>query len=214
MPSDPRIERLLEDLRRLAAQDARLGVFGARSHGYRLNHVLPLARIRALEDRRSIQFPSDYVLFLTEMGNGGAGPFYGVNPLGERDADTGDGTRSWWSGDPLIGDLTRPFPHTAAWNLSESAIARAREAEEDEPELDAYWCGVDGAIPVAHEGCALRDWLVIAGPERGHVWHDARADFGGWRPWMAGGRTRLTFLEWYAAWLESALAGHPFPAPV
>ncbi len=213
MPGDPRVERLLDDLRRLAVQDARREVFGAQFHGYRLNRVLPIARIRALENRRSIQFPSEYVSFLTEMGNGGAGPFYGVHPLGERDADTGDGTRSWWSDDPLIGDLTRPFPHTDAWNLSEAEIARAREGEEDGPELDGYWRGVDGAIPVVDEGCALRDWLIIAGPERGHVWHDARADFGGFRPWTDGSRARLTFLEWYAAWLEAALTGRRFTAP-
>jgi hypothetical protein len=173
MPCDRRIERLLEDLRRLAAQDARLEVFGARSHGYRLNHVLPLARIRALEDRRSVQLPSDYVLFLTKMGNGGAGPFYGVNPLGERDSDTGDETRSWWSGDPLIGDLTRPFPHTAAWNLSESAIARGRAGTGT---------GRRRCHPVARRLRAQR--LIIAGPERGH---DALGTSAA-GPWMVGGR--------------------------
>ena len=49
--------------------------------------------------------------------------------------------------------------------------------------LRRYWVPVDGAIPVCHEGCAVRDWLVVSGPEAGRVWHDATADMKGWSPW-------------------------------
>jgi hypothetical protein len=35
---------------------------------------------------------------------------------------------------------------------------------------------------------ALRDWLVVSGPEAGHIWHDATADLAGWgRPTRSQG---------------------------
>ena len=42
-------------------------------------------------------------------------------------------------------------------------------------ELEAhYWdpAIMNGAIPICHKGCALRQWLVIHGEQRGFVWDD------------------------------------------
>jgi hypothetical protein len=64
---------------------------------------------------------------------------------------------------------------------------------------------VAGVFPICHHGCALRDWLVITGPEAGQVWHDARVDEGGLRPYESTDRSRLTFTEWYLDWLDDAL---------
>ncbi len=49
-----------------------------------------------------------------------------------------------------------------------------------------YFAPLDGAIPLATEGCALHEWLVVSGPEAGTVWRDARADFAGLHPWGHG----------------------------
>ena len=57
-----------------------------------------------------------------------------------------------------------------------------------EAELEAfdniYWNPkqVNGAIPICHQGCAYRNWLVITGAEAGNVWEDLRADEKGLRP--------------------------------
>jgi hypothetical protein len=64
---------------------------------------------------------------------------------------------------------------------------------------------VNGAIPICHEGCAYRDWLVVSGPEVGHLWRDARADQRGLYPVSIGKRKRVTFLQWYVDWLYKAL---------
>jgi hypothetical protein len=75
------------------------------------------------------------------------------------------------------------------------------------PRAKKYWdpSRTNGAIPICHQGCALRVWLVITGPESGRLWEDRRADCGGLFPLLLKDGSRATFSSWYAAWLEEAL---------
>ena len=57
----------------------------------------------------------------------------------------------------------------------------------------------------SHHNCALRDWLVITGPEAGQVWHDERVDQGGLWPYESADGRRVMFTEWYLDWLDEAL---------
>jgi len=70
---------------------------------------------------------------------------------------------------------------------------------------ERYYSAVDGAIPICHLGCALRHWLVVCGPEAGHVWEDSRADDEGFSPLKKPGHDRVTFYLWYRTWLDEAL---------
>ena len=65
---------------------------------------------------------------------------------------------------------------------------------------------MDGTIPIATQGCNLGVALVVSGAERGNVWHDLRADSEGIVPASVPGMSRLTFLQWYEAWLDGSLA--------
>ncbi|MFM2060427.1 MAG: hypothetical protein RLZZ507_97 [Cyanobacteriota bacterium] len=58
-------------------------VFGSQKHKYRLNPCLTKAEIIAFEERYQIKLPEDYRDFLMYVGNGGAGPHYGLFPLAE-----------------------------------------------------------------------------------------------------------------------------------
>ena len=58
-------------------------VFGADKHRYRFNSVLPLSRVRDFEERHQIKLPQGYVDFLTQVGDGGAGPDLGLYSLDE-----------------------------------------------------------------------------------------------------------------------------------
>jgi hypothetical protein len=56
----------------------------------------------------------------------------------------------------------------------------------------------------------LSQWLVVTGPEAGHVWCDYRSDYRGILPLSIRGQERVGFLRWYSAWLEEAVAKlHP-----
>ena len=112
-----------------------------------------------------------------------------------------------WKTGEMVGVLERPFPYTKDWNLLPDELQRVQEPGDDYEEITRrYWIAMDGAFPICHEGCALRDWLVLSGHESGRVWHDATADFNGWSPCTFPDGRRMTFSEWYTSWLERALA--------
>jgi hypothetical protein len=178
-------------------------VFGASLHRFEFNPVLTEDGVSCFESRFRVRLPTEYRRFLTEVGNGGAGPCYGLFPVGM--VNEGDDHVPWERADWLVGDPSLPFPHTGEWNtefdpdeegVSDEAFAAA-EAANWSPAL------VSGAIPICHRGCGLRDWLVVSGPLAGEVWHDARVDWGGLRPVSVDGR-RGSFLSWYQRWLEEA----------
>ncbi len=56
-------------------------VFGAEKYKYKFNPVVSPAEVHEFEDRNKIALPDDFVKFLTEVGNGGAGVDYGVYTL-------------------------------------------------------------------------------------------------------------------------------------
>jgi hypothetical protein len=207
----PTVLRLLGELDR---RDPRRKVFGAASHDYRLNPPLPAAVVEAFEGRHGVSLPEDYRRFITEIGNGGAGPYCGLFPFGKDDDRA-------WEGGGLVGDPSKPFPHTPAWNVSESFWLGEPDPPEGTPleEVDRLWEAwdreleehywdpaiMDGAIPICHLGCALRQWLVIHGERRGHVWNDFRADCRGLSPLLGGSGEAVTFTDWYTGWLDDSL---------
>ena len=73
------VERILEQARRM---DPQLEMFGVADHQYRLGSPVDLAFVRTIEEAYHFRFPEDYVQFITEVGDGGAGPGYGLYPFG------------------------------------------------------------------------------------------------------------------------------------
>jgi hypothetical protein len=63
---------------------------------------------------------------------------------------------------------------------------------------------VNGAIPICHVGRALRRWLAITGPERGHDWRHDRGDQTGLYPLRLPDADHVTFIDWYLDWLRDA----------
>jgi hypothetical protein len=185
-------------------------VFGAEAHGFDLNPVLSEAAIATFERTHGVRLPSDYRAFLTTLGNGGAGPFHGIFPLGK--VDDGFALRDWTEGD--IGVLSRAFPFNEEWNdLSTKPCDDLVDLDEVE-----YWkqmetferryfsvALVDGAFPICHEGCALRILLVVTGDQAGNLWDDRRSEYGGIKPIRLADGSKATFADWYHEWLERCL---------
>ena len=197
---DASFDAILDGLERLRTAKRQPNVFGAESHGFELNPSLPESAVEKFEAKHRIRLPEDYRSFLINLGNGGAGPFYGVFKLGEMD-DSFD-FQKWKEGDGFVGVLSKPFPHAAPWNDLPAEPEETDDEEEYEKALEAfdavYWNpdNVNGAIPLCHEGCAYRDWLVVTGREAGQLWHDARTDPAGLWPITIGKKKRVPFLEW------------------
>jgi|GEM_PF-5445376 len=77
-PNIPLIKTQLEKLREL---DKHCLLFGAEHHSYTLKAPLSEAAVATFEKRCNIKLPEDYRDFLIHLGNGGAGPAYGMAPL-------------------------------------------------------------------------------------------------------------------------------------
>ena len=205
---DVSFDDIRDGLERLRTAKRQPNVFGAESHGFKLNPPLSESAVKTFEAQHRIRLPEDYRGFLINLGDGGAGPFYGVFKLGEMD-DSFE-FQKWKEGDGFVGVLSKPFPHTNAWNDVSDQPEETDDEEAYDKALEAfnerYWnaANVNGAIPVCHEGCTYRDWLIVTGPELGHMWHDARADQAGLYPISIRDKKRVTFLEWYVHWLNEA----------
>jgi hypothetical protein len=194
-------------------RETQANAFGYEEHGFRMNPVLSAAEIAAFERDHRIVLPSEYRQFITEVGNGGAGPFYGLFPLGVMD-DNFD-QRPWQENDGFVGMLSTPFPFKEEWNDltgrpdEELATENPEEYEKQiEKFCEKYWSSVlvNGAVPICHEGCALRIWLVVTGGEAGKLWEDGRSEYSGLRPVRLADGSAATFSEWYEDWLDKCFA--------
>jgi hypothetical protein len=190
----------------------------AQEHQYRLHPPLPLLVVEAFEAKHRTTLPADYRYFITEIGNGGAGPYYGLFKFGEQERDIG-GVGKWEEG-IVVGDLSAEFPHREAWNLPKSFFDQLPDfpdhdispeeedrimAERDKLLQEHYENPriMNGAIPICHMGCALYQWLVINGPQKGFIWEDRRVDEAGIRPLLDASGNQVTFADWYMTWLTT-----------
>lgn len=185
-------------------------IFGAGEHRFELNEPLSEQEVQGFEALHGVQLPPVYRQFISSIGNGGAGPFYGIFPLGLMDDMFG---LSPWRED-FVGAISEPFPHKGEWNdLSSNPDENGVSSEA--PDYDKlveefekrYWIGsvMDGAMPICHAGCALRIWLVVTGDQAGSLWYDKRADLGGIVPLTQSDGSPLVFETWYRQWLDQCL---------
>lgn len=200
-------------------RSARARVFGADAHKFVLKDPLAESAVLEFERKHKVQLPADYRSFITTIGNGGAGPYYGIFPLGYMDGAHA-AVQPWSEQNGIIGVLSEPFPLSKDWNdltgmppdglISVDVAEYARLLDQFDKK---HWNSsiVNGAIPICHQGCALRIWLVITGEEAGHLWQDQRSDYGGLAPLLLQDGSHATFSNWYYEWLEGALREAQLP---
>ena len=204
------IRRKLDELVRV---DTSFETFGSSVHRYRLNTPVSPVELDQFEATHAIVLPEPYRTFVSEFSNGGAGPYYGLFPLGFFDA-AGGPLEKWNEGDGFAGVLSEPFPHSKSWNLPEARLMPPESFDSDADE-DAWireldnevWRPdlVNGAFPICHQGCAIRNLLIVTGPERGNVWVDDRPNDGGIYPDGSNLHTGTLFFDWYSDWLDNSI---------
>jgi uncharacterized protein (TIGR02996 family) len=178
------LARIKKKIAQLRESDPGLHVFGASKHKYLFNPVLREEEITAHEKRHGSSLPEEYRTYLLELGNGGVGPDYGVNPWGLHE----DGS-----------DLATPFPYST--REAEELIARYLQGEYEgiHPKSEVPGCRV-----IADHGCAAYSLLVVTGEQRGMIW--VIGDMG-WLPQFAAQTGEQTgFFAWYEIWLDEWLA--------
>jgi hypothetical protein len=169
------VQQAATTIDRLRILDQRRIVFGSRRYDYQFRPPLALEQVEAFERAYQITLPSPYRQFLTELGNGGPGPYYGISPL-EREAP----------------QLLHPFPATQAFELTDDDTDDADHAE------------IAGALPIAEYGCGIFMLLVVRGEAAGQVWVDARYE-GGIKPILDPQGAPMTFDAWWLASMGAEL---------
>ena len=116
-----RIARALSE----AALRMPLGIFGEAAHGYELNRPVDEPAIEGFEVRWSTRLPKVYREFLLTIGNGGAGPYYGLFAFLEM--DSGHEHKTFAVDGDLVGAPSTPFPYTDR-SIQEPPLAYDRGA--------------------------------------------------------------------------------------
>jgi hypothetical protein len=197
MSTDAVLNRIAEKLRQ--AREQGLRSFGSDGRELLSRPPLTPGDLAAVETRLGVELPEEYRAFVTRVGDGGAGPGYGLFSLAAALREAG------LDADP--GLLRASFPHVESYN------------PDKDPEVIAFWDRMDavggndeeetlhvlreraGALPLCDEGCGYLHFLVVTGSARGTMWIDSRGSDQGFVPLNA------TFLEWYERWIDDVLAG-------
>jgi len=200
------IKRIKEKITLLRRLDKGYTVFGSQKHRYLINATVSVGSIREFEEKHRVTLPEGYTRFLTEIGNGGAGPFYGLEQIQ----------------DSLCCDLDykqksdllnpgQPFLHTESWNMIfESSVDEEEDEYENEREKfeEKYFDKehMNGVLAICNYGCAISLNLVVKGQEYGKMWTDDRGSDNGIHPsYELGNKGSIGFLEWYELWLDNSL---------
>lgn len=117
-------------LARLRERDPRHDIFGSKQHGYALGTCLSEDQIRSLEEGYSIHIPESYRQFLLHVGNGGAGPGYGLLALEESLRECPPGR------------LAQPFPAVfvaPVLSTTQQDLEGSDEIAGEPADLDPLW---------------------------------------------------------------------------
>ncbi len=202
---------VLEKLRKKKLADPNFIAFGAQQHQYKLRNPIDPRQLLKLEKQFKINLPKEHRQFLLNVGDGGAGPSYGLYSL--KGALTGK--------DPIYKKYDGFY-----WDDGQPDKVFAKPTHIFDESSNG-----NGILILCQHGCANDDYLVINGEERGFVWHfvdwagfipcvknppefvsrksktieDADRIRNKWAKILIGvqPKEKMTFVEWYSQWLNS-----------
>ncbi len=184
-------QRLLDLLEQAKAADPKLKRFGARSHRYRLSAPAGEEAVAAFEEEFHVQLPEEYRDFLTLVGDGGAGPYFGLFGLKKIKKALRDSELYDVQGEVLLD------PEMGAEDWKKLA-----DWKDDEEEAPLY----AGVLPIESQGDTFMTGLVLTGPYRGQVVYYDEDCYR--KPFFV---REKGFLAWYERWLREVIAGYEDP---
>lgn len=194
------VEKILSHAKQM---DPKYERFGVSRHQYKLNPPIRMEFVRAAEKRYHFQLPEDYVQFITEVGDGGAGPDYGIYPFGN----------FFWKAESPGAErfreeyrrsLANPFLLVPMEPDDVEYSGFSKEAYEKNPgdffvevgegDYKERLCDTDGFYVLGTHGCQWDFGMVTAGERRGQVFD---TDNEGNYCFAAH-----SFYEYYQNWLD------------
>ncbi|MEH2065035.1 MAG: SMI1/KNR4 family protein [Nostoc sp.] len=213
-----KVLQLKKKLTQLAILDATFEVFGSESHQYQFKPCLSNKDIQVFESRYNITLPSEYRNFLLEIGNGGAGPGYGLSGLLGIEYEDVIPEKVYQENYEI---LSNPFTLTKAWNDLDLIVNNNTSSVTNS---DAYFDDkfIQGTLTITNYGCGIYAMLVITGEQSGKIWIDDRTNDNGIYPASlsfchafhnpdpddfpnSDEEQPLGFYDWYEDWLNRSL---------
>ena len=166
---------VLQVLGQAANADKEFKLFGAEKHRYKLNPTMSVAVVRHIENQYNFSLPEDHSRFITEVGNGGAGPHYGLHDVG-----AGQGNHSYGACFDSESDaISLPFcPRPIT---EKEAVTHYSQGFYDHTKGKCYCYGADpeepdslllcenGLLTLGTQGCAHDHVMVVSGERKGQV---------------------------------------------
>ncbi len=140
---------------------------------------------------------------MKQLGNGGAGPYYGLEPI-----ENGKYVDLDYKDDKNLIDLSKPFPFTEHWYVEFEEFTDENYDEIDELMGKTYYANefVNGLLRISNFGCGVSFNVVVNGIEKGNIWVDDRVNQNGLFPDpYFETNEKLDFLEWYELWLDKSI---------
>lgn len=196
------VEKILKQAESIDPEYVR---FGASRHHYKLNPPVSKAFVREMEEKYHFRLPEDYVQFITEVGDGGAGPDYGIEPFGNFLRKGKDPYAEKFQ-EEYRCSLAKEFKVRPMRSEEAEEYAFTREAYERTPENffvdekvydDSAECIMEGYFVLGTHGCQWDFGLITAGERRGQVF-DTDNEMG--YCFLAE-----SFSEFYQNWLDDIL---------
>lgn len=183
----------LRDLVKQAGRvDRECKVFGSSKHRYCLNPVLSDEIVSKYEEKNHIKLPSEYKFFITQVGNGGAGPDYGIYPLVVNN--------------PCRCDMKPPFISSKLTKDEWKEKLRPLEDEDcPDDEFDRMEEELSsGVYALGTKGCTFENITVSSGEDENRVFY---INFD-WDEDAMPYDTEMNFLTWYEHFFEEIINGN------
>lgn len=189
--------KIKKTIDKAAKIDHNFKVFGSKKHKYILNPVISLDQIRLFEQKYQITLPKEYVYFLTQIGNGGAGPYYGLYSLETVEQKNYYLKESVQN--PVFIDKTLT---PELWKEKTQILEDSDCSDEVYDEIESQVAA--GGLEIGTQGCSYGNILMYKGSETGKIVYfdwDISSESS---PYLTG----MTFLDWYLSFFEEIAAGH------
>ncbi|GGO03819.1 HEAT repeat domain-containing protein [Saccharibacillus kuerlensis] len=181
------LERIVWKLKMAARRDEALKEFGASRHQYRMNEPLGSQEIAVFEKKYGVSLPEPFSEFIQQIGNGGAGPYYGIAEL-DFDQPT-----------EFLNHDCRLFPEMTQqqWGEMTAFLDNSTLGAAQKESIEAELYG--GLLRIGEMGWTFEMMLVMTGDYRGRIVYIDRSFQIPFFTYEAN------FLEWYERWLDEVI---------
>jgi hypothetical protein len=155
-----------------------------KKYGEKICSPANIADIESFEKRNNITLPLDYKLFISQVYNGGPGPFYGLKPL------------------ELDGTYEN-LKYACSWTEDTSAEEYNKIRSIDDATEDDFDNIFNGLLEIATEGCTYMIYLAVTGKSKGRiVYCESSFEFN---PFFTQSKS---FIEWWLGWFNEMEKGY------